>query len=468
MALFNPELEIEKAVLAALLLEEKLQVVGFLNLTEKHFSNQAIKTIFEAMLSIRKQSLKVDFLTVIHQLKKEGNLEKVGGAAYVIDVTTYVNSGGHLESHICILKENYINREISRIESSSTKDIPDAHERLQKLNEELSQISLVYSHSTAVEGTEVLEGTLMSLIERKPPHLLYGLSSLDNAVMGINNTEFIVIAARPSMGKTDFCLFLALQFCRQKKHVVFISLEMSAEELLKRISQFILCCSDKELAKITMADYQKVYQYYKQHYADYLHIIDKGKVTAEFVDAKAAEYKQKYPENFGAIIIDYLGLMKSDNIKLSKYELVTNNSNALKQTAKEYKVPVVCLSQLNREVVKRADKLPNMADLRDSGAIEQDADTILFLHREDYDHKTEPNYLPTHVLQVIADKVRKGSVGTFNIHYNPATKVIADSEPINTPVKEIYNVNPSTGEVFKTLDGKTTIDDFNSDKPTPF
>jgi replicative DNA helicase len=467
MKLFNPELEIEKAVLAALLLEEKLQVVGFLNLTENHFSNQAIKTIFQAMLSLRKQSLKVDFLTVIHQLKKEGNLEKVGGAAYVIDVTTYVNSGGHLESHICILKENYINREISRIESSSTKDIPDAHERLQKLNEELSQISLVYSHSTAVEGTEVLEGTLMSLIERKPPHLLYGLSSLDNAVMGINNTEFIVIAARPSMGKTDFCLFLALQFCRQKKHVVFISLEMSAEELLKRISQFILCCSDKELSKITMADYQKVYQYYKQHYAEYLHIIDKGKVTAEFVDAKAAEYKQKYPENFGAIIIDYLGLMKSDNPKLSKYELVTNNSNALKQTAKEYKVPVVCLSQLNREVVKRADKLPNMADLRDSGAIEQDADTILFLHREDYDHKTEPNYLPTHVLQVIADKVRKGSVGTFNIHYNPATKIIADSAPLDTK-GTTYSTN-SSGEVFKTQNGNTTIDDFNSDgKPTPF
>jgi replicative DNA helicase len=467
MKLFNPELEIEEAVLGAILLEEKAQIVGFLNLIESHFQSEANKTIFKAMVELRKQSLKVDLLTLLHQLRKDNNLVKIGGAAYLADLICRVNSGAHIESHICIMKENYINREITRIESSSTKDIPDAHERLQKLNEELSTISLIYSHTTAVEGTAVLEDTLMALIERKPPHLLYGLSSLDNAVMGINNTEFIVIAARPSMGKTDFCLFLALQFCRQKKHVVFISLEMSAEELLKRISQFILCCSDKELAKITMADYDKVYKYFKQNYSEYLHIIDKGKVTAEFVDAKAAEYKQKYPENFGAIIIDYLGLMKGDNPKLSKYELVTNNSNALKQIAKEYKVPVVCLSQLNREVVRRADKLPNMADLRDSGAIEQDADTILFLHREDYDHKTEPNYLPTHILQVIADKVRKGSVGTFNIHYNPATKVIADSTPLDTK-GATFKTDYNTGEVFKTQNGQTAIDDFNSTDPAPF
>jgi len=466
MKSFNPELEIEQAVLGAIILEEKAQIVGFLNLIDSHFQDEANKIVFQSMAALRKQSLKVDLLTLVHQLRKDKNLDKIGGAKYLADLICRVNSGAHIESHICIMKENYINREISRIESSSTKDIPDAHERLQKLNEELSQISLVYSHTTAVEGTEALEGTLMSLIERKPPHLLYGLSSLDNAVMGINNTEFIVIAARPSMGKTDFCLFLALQFCKQKKHVVFISLEMSAEELLKRISQFILCCSDKELAKITMADYEKVYNYFKQNYADYLHIIDKGKVTAEFVDAKAAEFKQKYPENFGAIIIDYLGLMKGDNLKLSKYELVTNNSNALKQIAKEYKVPVVCLSQLNREVVRRADKLPNMADLRDSGAIEQDADTILFLHREDYDHKTEPNYLPTHILQVIADKVRKGSVGTFNIHYNPATKVIADSAPLDTK-GATFKTDYNTGEVFKTQNGQTTIDDFNG-SPAPF
>ncbi len=464
---YNPELEIEGAVLGALLLEEAAQIVGFLNLIDKHFQDEANKTIFQAMVALRKQNLKVDLITVVHQLRKDKNLDKIGGPQYVAELTLRVNSGARIESHICILKENYINREINRIEASNTKDIPDAHERLQKLNEELSEISLVYSHSTAIEGTKALEDTLLALIERKPPHLLYGLSSVDNQITGINNTEFVIVAARPSMGKTDFCLYLALQFCMQKKHVVFISLEMSAEELLKRISQFILKCSDRDLSNLTMSQYDTVFKFYKANYADYLHIIEKGKITSDFVDAKAAEFKKKYPENFGAIMIDYLGLMKSDNPKLNKREVVSHNSNALKQIAKEYKVSIVCLAQLNREVEKRADKLPNMADLRDSGEIEQDADTILFLHREDYEHKKDAGYQPTFVLQVIAEKVRKGSVGVFNIHYNPATKVIADSEPINTPVKEIYTHN-SSGEVFKTLDGKTTIDDFNSDKPTPF
>lgn len=466
MALFNPELEIEKAVLAALLLEEKLQVVGFLNLTEKHFSNQAIKTIFEAMLSLRKQSLKVDFLTVIHQLKKEGNLDKVGGAAYVIDVTTYVNSGGHLESHICILKENYINREISRIESSSTKDIPDAHERLQKLNEELSQIALIYDVTSTIDGSQGMDATLLSVLEKKPLHLVYGLSKIDSTIRGISKGEMVVVAARPSIGKTDFALFIALQFCRQKKHVVLMSVEMSAEELFKRVAQFILKTDDLSLSQIGINQYEDVMKYYNTHYAEYLHIVEKGKITADFVEAKTSEFKIKYAENFGAVIIDYIQLMTHSSS--NDTEGVTKITNSLKQTAKEYQVALIALSQLNRNVEHRADRIPTLSDLRQSGSIEQDADTVLLLHREDYNNRNNPDYQNNLILTVIAAKVRKGSTGNFDIHYNPATKVIADSEPINTPVKEIYNVNPSTGEVFKTLDGKTTIDDFNSDGKTPF
>jgi replicative DNA helicase len=467
MKLYNPELQLEQAVLGAMLLEHVPQTIGFSNLTEKHFCNENHKIIFNAMAALRHKGKAVDLLTTTHQLKADSNYDKVGGAMYLVDLTMAINGWEHLESHILCLKEAYINREIDRIENASTKEMPDAHERLQKLNTELSEISLVYNHNQTVEGTDALEGTLLSIIEGKPPHLVYGVSKLDNGLIGIANTEFVVVAARPSMGKTDFCLFLALEFCRQKKHVLFISIEMGADELFKRIAQFILKCSHTQLAKITMADYQKVYQYYKQHFAEYLHIAEKGKVTSDYVDSKAAEFKQKYPENFGAVMIDYLGLMKSDNPKLSKYEVVTNNSNALKQIAKEYKVAVICLAQLNREIEKRADKTPNLADLRDSGAIEQDADTILFLNREDYNQRIVKDYEPNFTLQVIAAKVRKGAVGTFELHYNPATKVIADSAPLDT--KGTTFSHNSSGEVFKTQNGSTTIDDFNSDgKPSPF
>jgi len=468
MKLFNPELQLEQAVLGAMILETVPCTIGFLNLNEKHFNLENHKIIFNAMAKLRHNNQAVDLLTITHQLKKDGDYEKIGTAVYLVDLTTTINHWANIESHIYALKEYYINREINRIENSSTKDIPDAHERLQKLNEELSEISLVYNHSAAVEGTDALEATLLSILERKPPHLVYGVSKLDNGLIGIDNTEFVVIAARPSMGKTDFCLFLALQFCMQKKHVLFISLEIGANELLKRISQFILRCSNTQLSKITMVEYEKVYQFFKANYSEYLHIVEKGKVTSDFIDSKAAEFKQKYPENFGAVMIDYLGLMKSDNPKLSKYEVVTNNSNALKQIAKEYKVSVVCLAQLNREIEKRADKTPTLADLRDSGAIEQDADTILFLNREDYSNRVLKDYEPNFALEVIASKVRKGAVGTFELYYNPATKIIADSEPIKSPVKEIYKVNAATGEVFKTQNGNTTIDDFNSNSPLPF
>jgi replicative DNA helicase len=466
MASFNPELEIEKAVLAAMLLEQPLQIVGFLNLADKHFSNESYRLIFQAMLKLRDTSLPIDLVTVVHQLRKDGNLDKVGGAYEIAEIATRVNSGANMAGHICIMKENYINREIDRIEKSSTKDIPDAHERLQALNKELTELSLIYEVASSVEGSKPMDDTLLSILERKPLHLVFGLNSIDRSIRGINKGELVVIAARPSMGKTDFSLFLSLEFCKQKKHVVFISLEMSAEELLKRIAQFILKTDDLSLSKMDINQYGEVMKYYNAYYADYLHIIDGGNINADYIAAKAAEFKTKYPEDFGAVVIDYLGMIET-NIE-NPTEAITKITYKMKKTAKQFQVPVVLLCQLNRNVEHRADRIPNMADLRQSGSIEQDADTVLLLHREDYYQRNNKDFVPTLMLTVIAAKVRKGAVGNFELHYNPATKVIADSEPINTPVKEIYNVNPSTGEVFKTLDGKTTIDDFNSDKPTPF
>jgi replicative DNA helicase len=267
------------------------------------------------------------------------------------------------------------------------------------------------------------------------------------------------------MGKTDFSLFLALEFCKQKKHVVFISIEMSAEELLKRIAQFILKIDDLSLAKLDMNQYADVLRYYKQHYADYLHIIDGGQITADFIAAKAAEYRTKYPENFGAVVIDYLGMIET-NIE-NPTEAVTKITYKMKQTAKQFQVPVLLLCQLNRNVEQRADRIPTLSDLRQSGSIEQDADTVLLLHREDYYQRNNKDFVPTLLLTVIAAKVRKGAVGNFELHYNPATKVIADSAPLDTK-GATFKTDYNTGEVFKTQNGQTAIDDFNSTEPAPF
>ena len=465
MASFNPELEIEKAVLAAMLLEQPLQIVGFLNLSDKHFSNENLRLIFQSMTKLRDSLTAIDLLSVVHQLKKDGNLEKIGGAYELTGIATRVHSGANMPAHICIMKENYINREINRIENSSTKDIPDAHERLTALNKELTELSLIYEVASSVEGLQPMDDTLLSILERKPLHLTFGINSIDKCIRGINKGELVVIAARPSMGKTDFSLFLALEFCKQKKHVVFISIEMSAEELLKRIAQFILKIDDLSLAKLDMNQYADVLRYYKQHYADYLHIIDGGQITADFIAAKAAEYRTKYPENFGAVVIDYLGMIET-NIE-NPTEAVTKITYKMKQTAKQFQVPVLLLCQLNRNVEQRADRIPTLSDLRQSGSIEQDADTVLLLHREDYYQRNNKDFVPTLLLTVIAAKVRKGAVGNFELHYNPATKVIADSAPLDTK-GATFKTDYNTGEVFKTQNGQTAIDDFNSTEPAPF
>lgn len=229
--------------------------------------------------------------------------------------------------------------------------------------------------------------------------------------------------------------------------------------------QFILKVDSGRLKTLNMNDYAKALAIYKRDFEPYLNIVQSGTVTSAMVEAKAAEFKEKYDKDFGGIIVDYLQIMAGDGN--NETERVTKISNNLKRTAKDNLVPIFGLSQLSREVEKRADKRPMLSDLRQTGAIEQDADVVLFLYREDYYLKDQAGYTKTLELEVIAAKLREGETGIMKLHYDPANKIIADTAPLPDSA---YTVNNKTGEVFKNLNGQTSIDDFNSekDKPTPF
>jgi replicative DNA helicase len=239
---------------------------------------------------------------------------------------------------------------------------------------------------------------------------------------------------------------------------------MTAEALYKRIMQFILKLDSKQLTEIKMSDYEKALVIFKRDFEPYLNIVETGTVNNSLVEAKTAEFKQRHGDKFGAVIVDYLQIMAGDGN--GETERVTKISNNLKRTAKDNLVPIIALSQLSREVEKRADKRPMLSDLRQTGAIEQDADVVLFLYREDYYFKDQAGYTKNYELEVIAAKVREGETGSMKVHYNPATKVIADSAPLDTK-GATFKTDYNTGEVFKTQNGQTAIDDFNG-SPAPF
>jgi replicative DNA helicase len=463
-------LNFENAAIGSMILEKAGQDIGFMFLKPEYFTNPLNLKVFEVMLKLKQERKAIDLITLSAYLKPYAELfkqEKQHYATYIVDLATCVNYADNITTYSQLVVEAYIERQIETLpkQLKDPKRILDAFEQLELIRERIKHIDKLFIDNGVVRGVEAYENACLKVLENTPAHLSWGLSNLTSRMTGIERGELIIVAGRPSMGKTDFALFILQQICLQKKHCLIFSIEMTADALFKRLMQFILRVDSGRLKTLNMNDYATALAIYKRDFEPYLNIVQSGTVTSAMVEAKASEFKDKYDKDFGGIIVDYLQIMAGDGN--NETERVTKISNNLKRTAKDNLVPIIALSQLSREVEKRADKRPMLSDLRQTGAIEQDADAVLFLYREDYYLKEQDGYTKTFQLEVIAAKLREGETGTMHLHYNPATKVIADSEPINTPVKEIYTHN-SSGEVFKTLDGKTTIDDFNSDKPTPF
>jgi replicative DNA helicase len=452
----------EQAALGAMILEKSGQDVGFLLLKPEYIAEPINRKIFEVMQELKKQKKAIDLVTVCAACKPYADLfasHQKHYAQYIADISTSINYSQNATSYCQLVIEAYVEKEIEELPKrlKDSKLILDAFQQLEVIRDRIKHIDKVFIDNGVVCGIEAYENACLNLFEKNAMHLHWGLNSLNNQIRGINKGDLIIIAGRPAMGKTDFALFILQTICKQKKHCLIFSIEMTAESLYKRLMQFILKLDNAQIHDIKMKDYEKALIIFKRDFEPYLNIVETGTVTNALVEAKTAEFKQKHGDNFGAVIVDYLQIMAGDGN--GETERVTKISNNLKRTAKDNLVPVIALSQLSREVEKRLDKRPMLADLRQTGAIEQDADVVLFLYREDYYMKSEPNYERNHKLELIAAKVREGATGTVTIYYNAGNKAIQDFEPIADAAT--YNVNTKTGEVFKTQNGQTAIDDFN-------
>jgi replicative DNA helicase len=393
--------DLEEAVLGAVMLEKSAFDTVIEILKPECFYVESHQRIFKAMQRLAQKSLPIDLLTVVEELKIREELDLVGGPYYVSKLTNAVVSSANIDAHSRIILQKFIQRELIRISGEiigdAYEDSTDVFDLLDDAESKLFEITNNHLRKNFDDINTVLVKTIQRIEDMRNRDeditgVPSGFKKLDTITYGWQPTDLIVLAARPSVGKTAFALNLARSAAlhpTKPTAVVFFSLEMSAGQLVQRI---LSAESEIWLEKISRGKLEEheMKQLYKRGIEKLssapIYIDDTAALNIFELRAKCRRLKNKH--NVGLIIIDYLQLMSGagENRNANREQEISRISRDLKGLAKELQVPIIALSQLSREVEKRKEgnKIPQLSDLRESGAIEQDADMVMFLYRPEY------------------------------------------------------------------------------------
>ena len=425
-------LELEGAVLGAMMIDNNAvnDAIDILRVPEA-FYDPKHQAIFGAIFDLFRQSKAIDILTVSDQLKKNGELERAGGYHYLSTLSNKIASAAHIEYHSRIIIEKFIQREIIRMSNEILKEAfdetKDVFSVLSKAEEELfaiAQSNMKKSYDTMSSAMDEAIGEIEKA--RKNPDGVSGVPTgfrdLDRLTSGWQRSDMIVIAARPAMGKTAFVLSMARNSAVDyNMPVAIFSLEMSSVQLVKRLISSEAKIDAEKLRKGNLADheFQQIHSRIRKLSEAPIFIDDTPGISIFELRAKCRRMKQKH--DIQMVIIDYLQLMTAGTGKNggNREQEISQISRSIKEIAKELNVPVLALSQLSRSVEQRGgDKRPVLSDLRESGAIEQDADIVSFIYRPEYYGLTEDERGPTQgVGDIIIAKHRNGATDTVRLQF---------------------------------------------------
>jgi replicative DNA helicase len=428
-------LEAEMSILGGILIDNDAINRVLEMLTPEDFYRESHRKIFQAMMRLSDTREPCDLITMTDMLKKAGELEEIGGAAYLATLVDYVPTAANIAYYCKMVKEKSTNRKLisvaTEIVSRGYDDQADVEELLDKAQKEIYEISENKSRPQYVPVQAVLKeafNILKNLHDQKE-HVTgvpTGYVDLDHKTAGFQPGNLVIIAARPSMGKTTLALNIAqYASAESKKKVpsVIFSLEMGKEELVMR---FLASIARVDFGRMRTGHFHDSDWPRLTRAAGILHdakifIDDSPSISVLELRSKARRLKSEH--DIGLVIVDYLQLMRGGANPESRQQEISEISRALKALAKELNVPVVALSQLNRELEKRADKRPMMSDLRESGAIEQDADVIMFVYREavycEDCRKPDTTCSKGHErnAEIIIGKQRNGALGTIELTF---------------------------------------------------
>ncbi|KYH33920.1 replicative DNA helicase [Neomoorella mulderi] len=432
-------LEAEQSVLGAIMLDREALLSVLEILKVEDFYREAHRLIYRAILDLNERGEAVDLLTVTEELRRQGQLEVAGGAAYLTSLTGDVPSVANAGYYARLVAEKATLRalvqaagritELALSEAGEVDQILDEAERL------IFEVAGGRRRSGFVPIKEVLLQTFEQL-ERLSAHKgeVTGVPTfhdLDRLLSGLQPSDLIICAARPGMGKTSFCLNIAQQVAvKQKLPVAIFSLEMSREQVVQRMLAAEAMVEQHRLRTgfLTEDDWARLVNAAGILGEAPIYIDDTPALSALEVRAKARRLQSE--SGLGLVVVDYLQLMQAHRRVDSRQQEIALISRAMKALARELNVPVLVLSQLNRGVEQRQDKRPVMADLLESGAIEADADVIIFLYRPQY---YDPDTDKKGIAEVIVAKHRNGPVGTVEMAFLPEFTKFVDLAPEPAP-----------------------------------
>ncbi len=415
--------EAEQAVLGAMMLNESCVADVVTLLRAEDFYVQDNREIFEAMHSMFSYSRTIDPLTLINTLQERGTYHGDRTRDYIRQLWDMTPSARNALHYAGIVRDKALLRQIATASSEISEIVYSGEGEAEKILDQAEQKIYEIRQGRADQSFATVGSVLLDVYERlnelarnggKLPGIPTGFSSLDRLIYGLNQTDLILIASRPGMGKTSFALNIALNAAKsEKKTVAFFSLEMSRDQLVTRLlsSQSLIDSQKLMTGSLDDRDWEDVFAASEILNRTDIRIDDNPMITPAAMKAKCLRLS-----NLGLIVIDYLQLMTTGGRRNeNRVQEVSELSRSLKIMAKDLKVPVICLSQLSRANEKRENKRPMLSDLRESGSIEQDADIIMFLYREGYYDRDNPS----NSAECIVAKNRHGATGTIDMQWLP-------------------------------------------------
>ena len=407
--------EAEVATLGAVLMDtEALPTIIHL-VRPADFYKGAHQRIYEAVLALFDRGQSIDLITLSEELRARGTLELCGGPAYVSRLTSAVPTSANVEFYARIVQATSIRRTLARV---SQEIIAQAHDEgseisviLEEAERRIFEISDRHQTGTYSPAKEIVKLTFDAIEKHYHSKTEYtgipsGFKDLDQLTMGFQNSEFIVIGARPSVGKTAFALTIAANMAiKQKIPVGFFSLEMSAMAIMQRLLSMEARLDSQRMrtGMLSPADFSRITEACGRLYEAPLFISDSPDL--KLLDLRAQARRMKSNQDVKIIFVDYITLIGSENRDLPRHEQIAEVSRSLKSLAREINIPVIALSQVRRET---EGKRPSLADLRESGSIEQDADVVIFIHTED---------LKAEIREIAVAKQRNGPVGDLQLAF---------------------------------------------------
>jgi replicative DNA helicase len=439
-------IEVEACVLGSMILHAPCIDILVQIIRKEHFYRPAHQLVFQALLDMRQGIKPIDLVLLRDELARTKQLEQVGGIDYLVRLVEGVPSAANAEYYARIVRDKALLRELIVAGTEMIREAYETHEEgpevIDRAENRIFQIASQQIGDSAVRLKGLLDQTF-EILQQQDGELITGLPSgyhqLDELTSGFQNGEMIILAGRPSMGKTSILLNMAAHMAVvEQAPVALFSLEMSKEQIaqrllasharfdLKRMRRGMISAEDWTKLQLSAGDLDQAPVF----------IDDSATLTILQLRAKARRLKAAY--NVQCVLGDYLQLMSYAGRASSRHEQISEISRGIKALARELNIPVIAAAQLNRGPADRETHRPRMSDLRESGSIEQDADVVTLLHCEDYYHQGEANYSPTGITELIIAKQRNGPTGivyfTFHKNYTrfePAAPV--DLEPHGAP-----------------------------------